>query len=395
MTMEPVKAQLKRIKQFTFKQFLPSKEDLECKEAKELSKRLMGVSYKETLTNFLEWQEKNIRYWDERADMFIFISLLSIIPLWFIYMLSYLWTILFTAIFLIFFLNFMLFLFLALILMIEAIIILSYAAMYVSNASIIVYIVALSTVFGGIVSLLLYTRIKYRYFKTAHPEFRLRDTFKTSLSVKEILRYRLAVCKDYAKISATLLSISYPQNKIYFLTFPSHAAAGIKIGDKIYVLDQRLPVLTVERWIDNWSRRMSGKIWFMTQSLFFRILRRGEVSVFEMFVDDAGNVKVKESARMRLSRVTDVPRVNIESLTRKLVDEIKLGQDIDENAFSFEVKLEDFAVYYEDNEIVEFSMLRAINNRLDKELCGQFERICGIELNQRGVDLIAKVYIRR
>ena len=39
---------------------VPSWKDgyLRLREAKELSKRLMGDSYKETLTNIVEWQEK-------------------------------------------------------------------------------------------------------------------------------------------------------------------------------------------------------------------------------------------------------------------------------------------------------------------------------------------------
>jgi len=48
------------------KMFLPSFKDLENQECKEIVERLRGRSVKETLTNILEWQERNIVYWKER-----------------------------------------------------------------------------------------------------------------------------------------------------------------------------------------------------------------------------------------------------------------------------------------------------------------------------------------
>ena len=42
----------------------------------------------------------------------------------------------------------------------------------------------------------------------------------------------------------------YSNSKIYFFTIPGHIAAGIKIGSKVYILDQRLPLLDPEAWLN-------------------------------------------------------------------------------------------------------------------------------------------------
>ena len=57
---------------FTFyfggkKQFLPNSDELENKDVTELLERLKGKSDKETLSNLLEWQERNLDYWNERG----------------------------------------------------------------------------------------------------------------------------------------------------------------------------------------------------------------------------------------------------------------------------------------------------------------------------------------
>lgn len=394
-----VKKQLEGVKQFSYKQFIPSKEDLECEEAKELSKRLMDDSYKETLTNIVEWQERNIRYWDERADMFLLLYLLSYIslfPLSSYLGISYLGILLIIIIFLMCFLNFMLFVVGILFLIAEIIIVLSYVVPYAANISLVIGIVVLSIIFGGIIFLLLYTMLKYRYFKASQPEFRLEDTFKSSLSVKKILQYRLAICRDYAKLSATLLLISYhPRNKIYFITFPQHVATAVKIGDKMYVLDQRLPVLTIEKWIDFWSRRMSKSVVHKISSFFYRILKGGEVEVFELLVDDCGNINVEKTGCQKLSKVISTPQVDVEYLLNRVVYDMKISQNLDKKAYDLEINLKNFAVCYDRDEIVEFSLLKAIRNKLESELCGNLTKVKGIKINQKQADLVLGVYIKR
>lgn len=53
------------------KQFCPTVEDIENKELGKLAKRLKGDSDKETLTNILEWQDRNIIGWSNRWYIFL------------------------------------------------------------------------------------------------------------------------------------------------------------------------------------------------------------------------------------------------------------------------------------------------------------------------------------
>ncbi len=79
------------------RQVCPTLGDLENKELRDLAKRLKGNSKKETLTNVLEWQHRNIQYWMERGILDLPLLLLtplylflSIIVSLFVYALFYL-----------------------------------------------------------------------------------------------------------------------------------------------------------------------------------------------------------------------------------------------------------------------------------------------------------------
>ncbi len=76
----------------------------------------------------------------------------------------------------------------------------------------------------------------------------IKSTFEVSIPLHTVLKYKLAVCKDYAKLTAVLLYNLFPDNSIYFISIPRHVAAGIEINGKLYVLDQKLPVMTLNGW---------------------------------------------------------------------------------------------------------------------------------------------------
>ena len=91
------------------------------------------------------------------------------------------------------------------------------------------------------------------------------DTFRPSLPVDKILKYRLAVCRDYAKLTASLLFRVYPNSELYFIfikipiiKIPEHVATGIKIKNKCYVLDQYLPILTKNDWLIMQNKKEAG-----------------------------------------------------------------------------------------------------------------------------------------
>jgi len=92
----------------------------------------------------------------------------------------------------------------------------------------------------------------------------------TPLSLSKIVEYRKGICVDYAKLTATLLIKLYHYNQSHnqydiqilwleaqqFMPKPiSHVATGVRLGNKIYVLDQRLPILEAKTWLCYWKAR--------------------------------------------------------------------------------------------------------------------------------------------
>src|SRR5690606_25490069 len=67
----------------------------------------------------------------------------------------------------------------------------------------------------------------------------LKNVFVASIPMNALLENKLGVCRDYAKLTACLLSNIYPDEEIYFAHAPGHIATGIKIENKLYMLDQR------------------------------------------------------------------------------------------------------------------------------------------------------------
>ena len=58
------------------------------------------------------------------------------------------------------------------------------------------------------------------------------------------------------------------------------------------------------------------------------------------------------------------------------------------------IPLKYFALCYDKDEIVEFSLIRAIKNRLENEFCENLGKITKIEIVQDKTDLILQGYIR-
>lgn len=58
-----------------------------------------------------------------------------------------------------------------------------------------------------------------------------------NLPVEKILAWNLAICRDYARLTASLLYNLYSDSEIYIVNLSTHQASGIKFNDKILVLD--------------------------------------------------------------------------------------------------------------------------------------------------------------
>ena len=308
-------------------QSCPTSKDLENKELKELAERLKGNSEKETLTNILEWQDRNVQFWLERWP---FAPLL--ICVFVIFVGAFLYR-LFTI---------------------------------------------LCGCLGIFIFALIYLSIRYwgslkeKSMKGKICKFiiLLYDTIRLSLPVEKIVKkYRRAVCRDYAKLTAALLFSIYPNSKVYFFAIPRHFAAAIKIDDEYYVLDQILPVLTKNGWLNKWN------------------LKDAEVYASELIRNSEGKVTIRWCKRI----TRNSPKIDTEKLTEEITNILGIKQSPQRNE-PFEIRLYDYAIYYDDNEITKYSLIRAIKNKLESELCSNIDKVSRIEISQNEKDLIMKVY---
>ncbi len=204
----------------------------------------------------------------------------------------------------------------------------------------------------------------------------MKDTFQLSLPVNKILDYRMAICRDYAKLTAALLFNLYPNAKIYFFKILRHVATAIKIDGKYYILDQQLPVLTIDGWLIRWNRKdvdvyASELIWNSEGKLVGVDFKyHGKVSLFSEKV------------------------VNTDKLAAEVAEMLKIKQISQKEKPDFETLLKNYAIYYEDDDITKRSLMKAIKNKLESELCSNMDKISKIEINQDKSDLIVKVYLR-
>ena len=314
----------------TKRPFLPTPKDIENDELKKLAKRLKGDSEKETLTNILEWQDRNIPPWWERWPLVpIFLILILVL----ITLLSLL---LFSPIF--------------------RLLIAGVLAMI-------------------IISMMVYLYIRYGIFlreksvKEKISKFKevVEDTFRLSLPVDKILEYKLAVCRDYAKLTASLLFRVYPDSEVYFITIPRHVAVGIKIKNKIYVLDQRLPILTKDDWLNKEEA-----------CTYISKLKRDPNGGLEVTFKRHKTITIEEKK---------VP-INTEKLTEEIAEifGIEPSSHINKPDLKFKIPL----INYEDDEITKYSLIRAIKNRLEREFCDNTDKMSKININQDKISVKIK-----
>jgi len=382
--------------------FCPDVKDIENAELKQLAERLNGDSEKETLTNILEWQDRNIRFWWERWPLDI--SLQILIPI------SSLLALILSLPFLLLLLYYK---FLELFALFIVLIVVSFLVLIFSNTISKIFYLFLSFPFvylfislalripvltqnilpytlfyvgclGAIALIMVYLFIRYEIFwrgktlKEKIPKFIeiLNNTFRLGLPVEKILEYKLAVCRDYAKLTASLLFNVYADPEVYFIKIPEHVAAGIKIEDKIYVLDQRLPILSLDNWLIKWNKKTG---------IYKSKLKK----------DSKGGLTAVTCYKQPIAQrpKTNLAKINTEALTGEIAKIIGIRQSSDKKEPSFKIKLFNYLIYYEDDKIIKYSLIRAIKNRLEGESCGNMNKISKVNITQNGKDLTLAVWL--
>jgi predicted transglutaminase-like protease len=318
------------------KGYCPSLAERENRRIEELANRLNATSDKEVLTNVLEWQDRNIDFWFERYPLSLAIldALLGVFIL-------------------------------------GAIIALLRTNPFLSlNAPILFKcLTVVASVFVTLSLIAIYMIHSYRKLPLKH----LRGIFASSLSINSILENKLCVCKDYAKLTACLLFKKYPQMEIYFVQAPNHVATGMMIDKKLYILDQRLPVVTINRWHQRWHKYKFSK-------------------------------KTVERAKGTSSESVDLncllSKTNLSKLdTDRLANELKRRLSIQSSTIDTEgvplkiMQWKKGAILYEDDEIVNYSLARRLKMLISREML-DVNHVINIKIDRKKDDLIFRVDLK-
>ena len=323
----------------------PTIKELRNKEVIRLAKKLKGKSDKETLTNILEWQDKNIYFWAERWPL---APCSLIVSLGFLFIFCAAW-----AVFTIFHpINSAIY---------------STADIYlISNLLILTFGMFLSAFIGIVMLLIWNTHI-----------FNLEDKNKVatlfrfvwyslqpSLPVDRIIKYKLGVCRDYAKLTACLLLNLYGKNKVYFAFSPGHVAAGINIKGKIYMLDQHLPIWSLERWGSSYNKKKTE----------YRLMSfKGE----------------KPNPLKQVPLISHKIKISINAaeLSKDVMKVLNLKQSNGRISYKERIPLcKRTSECYEDDEIIRYSFSMALRNKICNELPGKVNAIKRINVRfEKGI----------
>jgi predicted transglutaminase-like protease len=154
-----------------------------------------------------------------------------------------------------------------------------------------------------------------------------------------------------------LLSNIYPDKEIYFVHTKSHIATGIKIEDKIYILDQHLPVLTIDQWH---KREHSDKTTHK--------MKEGKLQA------------VKTNS---LLSKTKPAKLNNEKLTMEISKLLNISKQHTDNIEAKTLKLPPWKkgafLYTMNDDIVNYSLAKALEKKISNELI-KLDQLTGLEL---------------
>jgi predicted transglutaminase-like protease len=317
----------------------PTVKEIEDSGVKSLASRLNGQSKEDTLTNILEWQDRNMSFWTERHPISTILY-------------AFLGALIFFGI-----------------VAIRVIVILASSTTLNSVFIGTFWFVGLPLtvlITGTILTLAIIVLII-----RANRKIPLKEGFaalKRGVPINLLLKNKLGVCRDYAKLTACLLLNIYPNTEIYFATAPSHVATGIMIENKLYMLDQRLPILT----IDKWKTYRSSKAKKIAKLVKERIV----------WVD----------FKTFLSK-NDIPELDTKKLAQTMTKLLKIQPQAGNNETAIlRISLRKGIKLYEDDEMVNYSLSRWLQSKLSMELI-EISEITKIEVISEKEDLIFLIHL--
>lgn len=364
-------------------QSCPSIEDLNLKKVQNVSTSINGTNKLETVTNILEWQSQNIRYWFERADLCGYLSILSIIG----FVIVLYWTsicsikyLLILALFgiILIYINVLYLVPLITIFLLGTFLIFGYILKW-NNP---IYYLIIGSILGGFFINLIVTSAKYKHYIKKYSKWNSSEllavlirTFNINISVDIILKYRWAICRDYAKLSSVLL-LNGGFKEVYQLTIPQHVVSAVYIDNKLYVLDQKLPLMRVDTWLEKFKKKSAN---------CYKITCENSKVLFEPVGIVSKNICLKNSEN-------DI--INEEKIVFDLKKSLKIEFNGEKSGKILEINdfPKNLAKYYDKN--THLSIIRLMRNRIDSELGMNIENITNIDLELDNDDINLKIYLK-
>lgn len=215
-----------------FPKLLPNEEDI--KESKNLSESLQDSSEEKTFINIIKFQESVIRYWNERK----LIEDVGSLPIIFLIFIA--------SVFISLVIGFVIAIFMTKI-NINTITTARITSAIMPGMILVAFFLIKTGIIIGLFAVTI-DRFRKNGFNFRSGIFYIIDYIKyrkeinkyiysIDLPVKKILEWRLAICRDYARLTTSLLYNLYPNSEIYIIRIANHIASGIKFNGKIYIFD--------------------------------------------------------------------------------------------------------------------------------------------------------------
>jgi len=193
----------------------------------------------------------------------------------------------------------------------------------------------------------------------------LKNTLVQSISIDFLIENKLGICRDYAKLTACLLYNIYTNQSIFFPQSSNHVAAGISIENRLYMLDQHLPIVTIDKWH---QRNNSDK------------------NVAKL---DGENLEwIKLNSLLSKNTIT---KLNINNLDCNMVKILDIKESTsDTKSSQFEIRWKKGAILYEDDDFVNYSLARWLKTKISNEMV-ELKHVIKVEALPNGDDLVFRI----
>jgi predicted transglutaminase-like protease len=334
--------------------YCPTSDEIKNGKIEELAMRLNDHSQKETLTNLLEWQDNNVFFWDERHPIstMLFYSIFVVSPI--IFSIGFCLSLIFSFIF-------------------AKWLVPSYQLAFFSAFS------------ASIITLLLVIFFLLSQNRKIPIKEGLWNAMKPSISIQMLLRRdrKIGICRDYAKLTACLLSNIYKDSEIYFVRSLGHVATGFKVREKVYMLDQKLPLLTIDQWVRREHKTIDpSKISFLYRKAQKLSNNRLENVKIEEILSKSDNQPIKSTVDLTLEMaailgITQEEKTNPNGLVKVYLPKWKYGAHL----------------YEMNDEIVNYSLSHWLRRKILNELI-DLTQILQFKAEKEGEDLVFSITFR-